>query len=111
MGETPVLVSSADLTRLQIAESQAGNLGRWVCEDSLGFVEFHSQEAADAMLVAALWSGDFAEVTEAQADAAFRCAERSRLTAEEEASLERIKQRVLERLDTSRHPERTADAE
>jgi hypothetical protein len=69
-----VRVSSADLTPLQIAESQAGCLGQWICEDSFGFVEFDSQEDADRVLVAAFWS-DRMEVTEAQADACFRLAE------------------------------------
>jgi hypothetical protein len=96
--ETTVRVSSADLTPLQIAESQAGCLGRWICEDSLGFVEFDSQEEADAVLVAAMWSGSFAEVTVAQADATFRWAERRPLTDTDRASLERIKRRILERL-------------
>jgi hypothetical protein len=97
-----VRVSSADLTPLQIAESQAGRLGRWICEDSLGFVEFDSQEAADAVLVDALWDDrSFAEVTEAQSDAAFRCVDRAVLTDEDMASLERIKARVLQSLPDS----------
>jgi hypothetical protein len=74
-GSVCVRVSSADLAPLQIALAQAGRLGRWVCEDSLGFVEFDSQEQADEALVAAYWA-DCTEVTVAQADAAFRFAER-----------------------------------
>jgi hypothetical protein len=91
-----VRVSSADLTPLQIAEAQAGCLGRWICEDSLGFVEFGSQEEADATLIAASWDDRaFAEVSVAQADAVFRHAERVGVTAEDRAMLERIKARII----------------
>lgn len=91
---TCVRVSTADLSPLQIAESQAGRLGRWICEDSLGFVEFPSQEEADDALVAAVWA-DRTEVTDAQADAAFRYADRHPPTEEDRESLARIKARVL----------------